>query len=280
MEKVLMKSLGAWLNLLAMIDPARTGRLGFRLFAHPRRSPVTRKHMSFFNTAEQSQMKCNGQSVQVYRWGGGPRSVLFMHGWQSHTYRWKRYIQTFRDAGYTVYAFDAPGHGQSGGNMLTVPLYAEVLNAFVGQYEQPDAVIAHSMGSFAAFYAFYRYPNITPRMLTTLAAPGEASEFLEHYRKTLSLSSRVSDILVDHFKKMFREEPSFFSAPAFARGLRIPGLIIHDELDAETSVTHSRRIHAAWSGSRLVTTKGLGHNLKSNAIVDQVYDFVKIHLVI
>ena len=274
MDKVIIKSLGAWLNLLAVVDPARAARTGFRLFAHPRRQPVTRKHLAFFNTSEQTQFAHEGQRIQVYRWGNGDRSVLFLHGWQSHTYRWKRYIETFRDAGYTVYAFDAPAHGQSEGNITTVPLYAEVIKGFVEHYGRPDGIVGHSMGTFASLYAFYKYAKITPRTFITLAAPGEATEFLDHYQRQLSLSDRTRQILVEQFKKVFNAPPEFFSAPFFAQGLSIPGFLIHDEEDMETSVNHSRRIHEAWKGSQLLTTRGLGHNLKSPEIVEQVFGFV------
>lgn len=278
MEKLIIKSLGVWLNLLAVLDPARAARMGFRIFAHPRRQPVTRKHLAFFKTAELSHFDHEGTRIQVYRWGKGERSVLFLHGWQSHTYRWKRYIETFRDAGYTVYAFDAPAHGQSEGNMTTVPLYAEVLKAFVKRYEQPDGIVGHSMGTFASFYAFYKYPEITPRTLITLAAPGEAVEFFDHYQRQLSLSNRTRQILVEYFTKHFNAPPEFFSSPFFAQGLNIPGLLIHDEEDRETSIKHSQRIHAAWKGSELISTRGLGHNLKSPEIVEQVFEFVHAQL--
>lgn len=278
MKRMIIKSLGAWLNLLAIVDPGRAARVGFRVFAHPRRQPVTRKHLAFFHTAELSSFAHEGARVQVYRWGTGNKTILFLHGWQSHTYRWKRYIETFRDAGYTVYAFDAPAHGQSEGNMITVPLYADVVKAFVDHYGKPDSIVGHSMGTFAVLYALYKYADIMPRTLVTLAAPGEASEFIDHYQRQLSLSDRMRTIMVEHFVKLFNASPGYFSAPSFARNLKIPGLLIHDELDTETSIDHSRRIHAAWEGSRLITTTGLGHNLKSHKTVEQVFGFVEAQL--
>lgn len=278
MKQMIIKSLGAWLNLLAIVDPARAARVGFKIFAHPRRQPVTRKHLAFFNTAESSSFEHEGSRIQVYRWGNGDKTILFLHGWQSHTYRWKRYIETFREAGYTVYAFDAPAHGQSEGNMITVPLYADTVKAFVAHFGKPDGIIGHSMGTFAAFYALYKYSGIMPRTLVTLAAPGEATEFIDHYQRQLSLSDRMRTIMTEHFVKLFNASPGYFSAPFFAQNLNIPGLLIHDELDTETSIEHSRRIHSGWKGSRLIATHGLGHNLKSHKTVEQVFDFVDTQL--
>jgi pimeloyl-ACP methyl ester carboxylesterase len=80
--------------------------------------------------------------------------------------------------------------------------------------------------------------------------------------------------VVDHFEKTFQKDPSFFSAPAFAEALELPGLIIHDEEDAETPFYHAERIHSAWKNSRLIKTKGYGHNLRSQEVVNEVIRFV------
>ena len=56
----------------------------------------------------------------------------------------------------------------------------------------------------------------------------------------------------------------------------IPGLIIHDEDDEETSVEHSKRVHSKWINSRLHITKGFGHNLKSTEVVKEVVQFINL----
>jgi hypothetical protein len=51
-------------------------------------------------------------------------------------------------------------------------------------------------------------------------------------------------------------------------------LIIHDEKDEEAPYRYAQQIHAAWAASRLITTSGLGHNLKSAQVVGKVKDFL------
>jgi pimeloyl-ACP methyl ester carboxylesterase len=110
--------------------------------------------------------------------------------------------------------------------------------------------------------------------MITLASPGEAQEFLEYYTKTLHLSNKSARLVADYFEKTFQRTPDYFSAPVFASALTIPGLVIHDEDDRETPFYHAERIHKAWKKSRLIKTKGYGHNLKAQEVVNEVIRFV------
>jgi hypothetical protein len=66
----------------------------------------------------------------------------------------------------------------------------------------------------------------------------------------------------------------YFSARKFASTINVPGLVIHDEHDEETSVQHSINICNNWKKSRLQITKGLGHNLKSKELIEEVRGFI------
>jgi pimeloyl-ACP methyl ester carboxylesterase len=238
------------------------------------RVPLSPKHRQYLDAAEkQSFLSTEHVSIQTYKWGNGPNRILFLHGWQSHSYRWKKYIDSFDKSKFSVYAMDAPAHGQSGGRLLSVPSYSDAVAQFIERVGGFDTVVGHSMGCFSALYTFHRVPYMTPKKLILLASPGEAQEFFEHYRTLLSLSERTSKLVLSEFERVFQKTPEEFSAPLFARGLDIPGLLIHDEEDKDTEVEHSKRIHASWKNSKLIVTKGLGHNLRSEAIVSKVVAF-------
>jgi hypothetical protein len=55
----------------------------------------------------------------------------------------------------------------------------------------------------------------------------------------------------------------------------VKGLIIHDEEDAEAPYHYSIPLHKAWPHSRLVTTRGFGHNLRSLSVVKEVVEFIE-----
>ena len=267
--------LGIYLETLAFISPAYAARKGFVLFCRPFRVPVTQKQIAFFNTATRFQLEHEGYAVQGYRWGHGRKKILFLHGWQSHTYRWKPYIEALPEDQYTIYSLDAPGHGLSSGNFLTVPLYSSLIEDFLRQHDDLHTVIGHSLGGFSLLYTFYRLPILPVDRIILLAPPGEASDFISVFQKTLGLSERTVQLVVGHFAKRYRVTPEFFSAQRFAASLKVNGLIIHDVEDLEAPYAHSIPLHKVWRESKLVTTKGFGHNLRSASVVKDVIDFIQ-----
>jgi pimeloyl-ACP methyl ester carboxylesterase len=274
MKKIISRMLGLYLNVLAVLAPRAAGRKGYYLFCTPLAPPVKDYHRKFFDGAEKSMLEFEGTEIQIYCWGKGPKKILFLHGWQSHSFHWKNYIERFSKEDYTLYAFDAPAHGLSGGKYINLPVYSRAISHFFQEVHPLHAVIGHSFGGFAMLYALYRYPALPVERLVVMGAPGEASDFVEYYRRVLDLSSRAMNLITDYFEKSLQQPPAFFSAPIFAQAVKIPGLIIHDEQDEDAPYRYAIQIHGAWKNSRLITTSGLGHNLKSTDVIRRVMDFV------
>lgn len=275
MRTLMVKTMGFYLDTLSLVAPASAARKGFSLFCRPFRIPANQKQQTFFNSSEKFQMTHEGFSIQGYRWGRGEKKILLLHGWQSHTYRWKPYIEALSKDEYTIYSLDAPGHGLSSGNFLSVPLYSSLIERFIQQHEGVHTVIGHSIGGFSLLYAFYRLPELPVNRIVLLAPPGEATDFISVFQKTLGLSDRTVRLVIDHFASRYQVTPDFFSAQRFAANLKVNGLIIHDEEDLEAPYSYSIPLQKVWKQSRLVTTKGFGHNLKSTSVVKEVVDFVR-----
>lgn len=274
MKKLLAKLIGAWINLLAYVNPRKAGEMGFYLFSTPWRSPIKDHQQAFLDTADKSTFLHNGYRIQVYRWGHGKKKVLFLHGWQSHTFRWKNYIESFDQNEFTLYAFDAPGHGNSGGQHLNLPIYSVALETVMNLLGPFNAIVGHSLGSFAAMYTFYRTGTVPVEQLVLMGTPGEAREFFQFYKQTLGLSDRSESIIRKAFVRILDQTPEYFSARRFAAALNIPGLIIHDAGDLEAPVHHAESIHRVWKQSRMIITTGFGHNLRSPEVVRHVVDYL------
>lgn len=278
MKTLMLKTLGLYLDTLSLVAPAAAARKGFSLFCRPFRIPTNQKQQSFFNSSEKFLLTHEGFSIQGYRWGRGKKKILFLHGWQSHSYRWKSYIDALSKDEYTIYSLDAPGHGLSSGNFLSVPLYSSLIERFIQQHEGVHTVIGHSIGGFSLLYAFYRLPELPVNRIILLAPPGEATDFISVFQKTLGLSDRTVKLVIDHFASRYQVTPDFFSAQRFAEKLNVKGLIIHDKEDQEAPYAYSIQLQKAWERSRLVTTTGFGHNLKSAAVVKEVVGFIEDQL--
>lgn len=276
MKTLLLRSYGIYLNTLMRIAPDIAAEKAFAIFCRPFRTPLKPDHLAFLNASDRFDLMHERTRIQGYRWGNGSRRILFLHGWQSHTFRWKLYIEALLESGaYTIYAIDAPGHGQSEGKLLHVPLYGAVLNHTLEQIGPVDALVSHSMGAFAALYSLHTKPDSPVGKLVVMGVPGEATDFLYFFRDTLKLSPQVIEGVSGLFVKKVNKTPDYFSTGAFAKSLNIPGLIIHDTEDTNTPYHYAERLHQNWTGSRLITTTGLGHNLRSPEVVRNVVDFVQ-----
>ena len=275
MKKLITKTLGLYLNILAIVAPRTAGEKGFKLFCRPFRAPLNEKQRQFFNTADKfSIVTDDGVTVQGYKWGRGGKKILFLHGWQSHTYRWKQYIEDISFDDYTVYSIDAPGHGLSGGDFLSVPVYSKLIQKLIIELGELHAVVGHSLGGFSLLHTIHTNPLSPIARVVLLAPPGEAFDFFTFYQQTLGLSSRAMKQILDYFENAYGTTPHFFSGKAFAASLHVPALIIHDQGDDEAPYRYAEQIQQAARHARLHATTGLGHNLRSIDVVREVTAFV------
>ncbi|MDZ4713843.1 MAG: alpha/beta hydrolase [Cytophagales bacterium] len=275
MKKLLAKLVGWYFNTLVFFAPRLVGRQGFYLFSTPMRGALKDHHHEFLNTAQKFTFQSDGNTLQAFKWGTGPKVILFLHGWQSQTFRWKNYIQALSHEEFTIYAFDAPGHGQSSGKRLNLPIYSNALEEFIRQIEPVHTIVGHSLGSFAALHSYYRLESLPVKQMIVLATPGEVNDFARLYQQTLGLSERSVRAVRSGFLELIHHLPEYYSAPKFVQSIQVPGLIIHDEHDPETPYHHALAIHKAWKKSRLITTHGLGHNLRSASVVREVVNFIR-----
>jgi pimeloyl-ACP methyl ester carboxylesterase len=273
-KKMIPKLIGAYLNTLAFIAPSKVGKIGYNIFCTPLAPPVKQHHHKFLNTATQFTFVSDGVTLQGYQWGTGVKKVAFFHGWQSHSYRWKKYIEIFPHDEYTLYAFDGPAHGLSKGRYTNIPIYSDAISVFMEKVGRLDAIIAHSMGSFSLLHALHHHPHLSVGRLVLMGSPGEAQDFITFYQQFTGLSDRTFRFILDFFEKKLKRTPDYFSAPRFAATLRVPGVIIHDEADDEAPYKHAVRIHKVWPHSKLITTQGFGHNLRAPEVLEMVKDYV------
>jgi pimeloyl-ACP methyl ester carboxylesterase len=274
MSKSLPRLLGTTYNILGLVAPRLAGRLAFERFCTPQRPALKPHHRDWLEQGKAFTLPHAAGVVQGYRWGNGPRKVLLLHGWQSHAYFWKHYVEAL-PAEFTAYALDAPGHGLSGGSYFNLVVYSEVIEAFLAVQGPMDAIVGHSLGGFAGIYTLARLHKFQSGQLAVLAMPGEVRAFWDAYYKFIGLWSRTQ-ILVDAYAAKRLGHPiDYFSAKAFANNLSLPGLLVYDDTDTEATPAYAERLQAAWPQAQLVVTQGLGHNLRHARVVDGVVGFLQ-----
>jgi pimeloyl-ACP methyl ester carboxylesterase len=273
-KRILIFSIGLYLNVLAWIAPRQAGKKGFLLFCRPVRRAVKPHHLEFLNTAERFIVVYAGKKVQGYRWGTGGKKILLLHGWESHSYWWKSVVGNLSKGEFTIYSIDAPGHGLSEGSYINIPHYSGLIEQLVLNFGGVHAILAHSLGAFSSVYTLHRMPQLPVSKLVVMASPGEVTGFVAYYQKVLGLSQRSMQVIGEYFIQKLGHGPEYFSLKEFAKSLQLPGLIIHDTGDKDAPYQHAIEAHRNWKNSEMVTTTGLGHNLKSAELIEKVKRFL------
>jgi esterase/lipase len=275
MNKLLIRSIGLYLNILSIVAPKFAAKKGFELFCWPRRIKMKPHQFEFLNAAEEKfTLDYAGKKVQAYRWGNGEKKILLLHGWQSHSYWWRYVINRLSKEKFTIFSLDAPGHGLSEGDFLNLPHYSGLIEQFIIEQKSLHAILTHSFGGFASVYTLHRLPHLPVSKMVVMAAPGEVEYFFKYYQQMLGLSEKATRVITDHFIQIIGHPPSYFQMKEFAKTLTQTGLIIHDTEDKEAPYKNALSLNEAWKNSKLITTTGLGHNLKSKELVEEVARFV------
>src|SRR5688500_17218492 len=109
------------INFIAMASRKKAAALAFELFCTPvRRS--RKKAPRIFETAEKLSFIHEGNVVRGFRWNHPQqKKFLIVHGFESSSKNFDRYIAPMIKKGYEVIAFDAPAHGVSAGKTVNLP---------------------------------------------------------------------------------------------------------------------------------------------------------------
>jgi pimeloyl-ACP methyl ester carboxylesterase len=273
-KRILIFFIGTYLNLLAIFAARKAGKVGFLIFCRPQRRAVKPHHLEFLNTSERFSIDYEGKKVQGYRWGTGNRRLLLCHGWESHSYWWRNVVNGLSKEEFTIYSIDAPGHGLSEGHYINAVHYSGLIEKLVMEWGGVYAILGHSLGALSAVYTLYRLPKLPVQKIVVMAAPGEVRQFFEYYRKLLGLSSACIKAILKFFGETMGHGPEFFSLQKFASSLAVSGLIIHDKDDREAPYAYALAAHENWANSQMISTSGLGHNLKSMTLIENVKEFL------
>ena len=268
------KLLGYFLNLLVYVSPRAAARKAFFIFCKVRKGRVKPVQEVYLDKARHQVEEVAGHRVQSYHWPGEGPTVLLLHGWESNTFRWRNLIGHLKDAGFRIYAFDAPAHGHSSGSYLHVPLYTQCVEHMVQKYH-PRHIIGHSVGGMTALYHAHRHPNEKVEKIVTIGSPSEFYEIMEQYQKILGFSDRVMKALDAFIFEEFGFHVHEFSTSTFAKGIPKKGLLLHDKLDAIAPYHASVRVHENWKDSVLIPTEGLGHSMHQNEVNQSIVSFLQ-----
>ena len=230
--------------------------------------------------AETFDVLVHGRHVSGRAWGSGP-VVYLVHGWGGTSGQLDAYVAPLVDSGHRVVTFDALSHGDSepgrlGPRRTTIPEMADALAEVVRSQGPAHAVIAHSLGCAAVFYAMRH--GLRVDRVVFLAPMTQPAPYTILFAAALGFGERIRTRMNDRVARRIGVPWSDFDVPAMIGRLGSPPplLLVHDPRDRETRYADSVAAQRVWPGARLVTVTGQGHwrILRDAETVERVAGFV------
>lgn len=269
--------LGRWLNRLALISPKVAGRMAFKIFCTPFGGKLREKDRQFLATADQQIfLEFDGHKIACYEWGEPNRpTVCFVHGWESNAARWRYFIREAVKNGFRVVAFDAPAQGNSSGRVLNLYLFMRAFAGVVAHFGQPNAFVGHSLGGGAIMQALSKTDILRPEKVVIIGSFNTSLQVFKNFANLLKLNETIlSGMKNEVFRRTGRTVEEFSNSLAAAQIHDVQALFLHDVGDDVVPIDDGRANAAAWAGSRLVETVGLGHKMQHRSVVEAVLNFI------
>lgn len=260
-------------RILQWVSPAAAAWLAERLFFTPHKSRLTPPMRTVLDRGRPFRVAVEGHNIVGWSWGEGPL-VYLVHGWGSRGGRISAYVQPLVDAGFRAIAFDAIGHGASGGRMSSMPQMGRTLRAVVEANGPAYGVVAHSLG--ASVTTLTMEWGLTMGRAVFVAPSADPVGYTLRWARQLGLRPDVIDRLRTNSQQRIGFSWSDLDIVALARRRTTPLLVIHDVTDDVIPWADGNALAGAWLGSRLVTTHGLGHSeiVRAPDIVAQAVAFL------
>ncbi len=277
-QKLVVNYLRARLNLLAVVSKKRAAKKAFALFSTPFRKPK-KKTPPIFSKGEKLSFKLDANTtIRGHRFNHPSKDkVLIIHGFESASKNFDRYISAFVKKGYEVLAFDAPAHGQSDGKRIILPMYIETIKTIDRLYGPINKFMAHSFGGLALahFLEFVSHDESTKAVF--IAPATETTTAIDTFFKFLDLSQEVRkefDQLIFEKAGVYADH---FSVRRAMHHIKATGLWLHDEDDDLTPLSDALKVKEDQHPNlEFFITKGLGHRkiYRDNNVKRKIVDFL------
>ena len=264
-KKIALRYYKLKFRLLGLFAPKKAARSAFKLFCTPFSGKPERAMPLIFEKAARISIEIEGNlTLRGWRWEPENevsinKKILILHGFDSYSYRFEKYIRPLRKEGFEVMAFDAPGHGISDGKTINSLQYKNAILRIEKSFGTFYGIMAHSVGGLAASLASEHLPNL--KKLVLIAPAVEITRPIDSFSKMVSLPEKVKERMYKLIIKIGKLPVSYFDTRRAIEQVTVPTLWLHDEEDA--ICPYKDVLPVKELGLPHVTfhiTKGLGHS--------------------
>jgi esterase/lipase len=273
-KKIILKIIGWKFNIIGMFSPETALHQALTLFSKPKNGRIFSYQKKFLDSFKKTSIDAKGCKIQTYEKGNGKIKILLAHGWESNSWRWRKFIQFMGIENYTFIALDAPGHGLSQPDQFDLLLYSEAINTTVLKFK-PDFIIGHSIGGLAVLLSCAEYDIPAQTKIISMGAPHSLGSIFERYFNAIGLSKKISSKIEFIFQKKYNRVLAQFSIQGMGSSIKNFGLILHDINDMTNEIINAEIISKSWANGHLISTEISNHSMQKEEIYKIIEDYVK-----
>ena len=248
---------------IGRLFPSFMAKQAYKIFSTPRWRARHKQPDDLILAAKITDLPFEGHTIKLYEWSNvhSDKIVLLAHGWESRGTALRMYVMPLLEKGYRVIAFDALGHGDSGGAENNLLINARTISTIYHHFGGIYAAIGHSFGCSSLVYAQQFVDNTLHfERLVFLAVPHRTRKIMEGFFAYIAVPKSVQNAFFKHIEAMTKQ-PIDTSDVALAYPSVKVGrlLLVHDRKDEVTTIDAAERVVANWENAQLLITEGYGH---------------------
>jgi len=265
------------INQLSRFFPNLFVRVAFDKLANPQIRKLRERGMKVLNTAIEEDMIFKGFNIKTYHWEGLKDSILLIHGWEGQAGNFSDLIIKLREAGYNIYAFDAPSHGFSSKGETSLFEFTELVGELIKKYKARK-LISHSFGGVATTYALYTNQDIEIDKYALITTPDKFVERIDDVAIQYGINQKVIQRLKIKIEEKYQIKVNELNVSNFVKKINVrESMIIHDKKDKVIPIERSKNVHNNWKESTFIEVVGTGHFriLRDENVLNEVLEFIK-----
>jgi len=273
--KIKQKSTRLLFTLMWYLLPTLTRRIITTHSFSPKRYPLTPEEQQYLKTGEAFQMQVHDKEVRCWKWGRGP-GILFVHGWNGRGVYFRHFFQAFIDADYSVITYDAPAHGESGGQDTSYFEMTDTVRSFLDPSRgfHISGIIAHSLGASAVINGLSKEK---PPIDAVLVAPAlKLRELIQNTFNNQGLPEMVYQTMIAEMEAHYGYNLYDDNPYTLLKKVSSNIFIVHDRDDPTTPFIDSKVISERLNHVDLLATEGLGHKriLRDKTVVSIIQKYI------
>jgi pimeloyl-ACP methyl ester carboxylesterase len=264
---------------LGPVFPKTMAKHAFRIFATPRWRAKHTRTDAIIDSAKVTDFAFREFNIKLYEWGKqGDPIILLAHGWESRGTALRMFVKPLITEGYRIVAFDAIGHGDSGGKRNNLSTNSKTIAAIINHLGGIYGAIGHSFGCSSLIFTLQHIDNsLSIEKLVLLAVPPKMTMIIGGLFKMLKAPETMQKAFYQNAIDIYGRDVSTVDTALAYPDVKVGQLLlIHDKEDDITPINTAERVVENWENARLIVTEGYGHFriAKNPDVIKRIMSFI------